>query len=56
MPWICPSYRQGSAELARTAEAFDRACAIYARAIEKGAAEAFLEGRPVKPVFRRFNA
>ena len=55
MPWICPSFRQGPAELARTAEAFDRACAVYARAIDKGAADGFLEGRPVKPVFRREN-
>jgi len=56
MPWACPSYRQGDSERAQTAEAVDRACAVYARAIEKGAADGFLEGRPVKPVFRRFNA
>ena len=56
MPWVCPSYRQGDSERAQTAEAVDRACAVYARAIEKGAADGFLEGRPVKAVFRRFNA
>ena len=56
MPWVAPSYRHGDAELTRTAEAFDRACAVYARAIDKGAADGFLDGRPAQAVFRRFNA
>ena len=55
MPWVCPSFRHGPSELAQTAEALERACGVYARAIEKGTADGFLEGRPVKAVFRRFN-
>ncbi len=55
MPWICPSFRHGEPEVARTFEAFSAAARVYARAIEAGRAEAFLEGRPVKTVFRPFN-
>ncbi len=55
MPWICPSFRHGDAELTRTLEAFDATCAVYARAIEAGTVEGLLEGRPVKTVFRKYN-
>jgi glutamate-1-semialdehyde 2,1-aminomutase len=55
MPWICPSYRHGESEISQTLEALDATCAVYARAIARGAAAPFLESRPVKPVFRRFN-
>jgi glutamate-1-semialdehyde 2,1-aminomutase len=55
MPWICPSYRHGDAEIGRTLEAFDAACAVYARALENGSVNGLLVGAPTKPVFRRYN-
>ena len=39
----------------QTIEAIDEALAVYARALRNGV-ESELEGRPVQPVFRRFNA
>ncbi|MBM4134041.1 MAG: glutamate-1-semialdehyde 2,1-aminomutase [Nitrospira sp.] len=55
MPWICPSFRHGDAELDRTLEALDGTCSVYARAIDAGAVVGLLEGRPGKPVFRKYN-
>ncbi|MBM4441962.1 MAG: glutamate-1-semialdehyde 2,1-aminomutase [Candidatus Rokubacteria bacterium] len=55
MPWICPSFRHGESELAQTVEAFDHACALYAKALERRSVDGLLEGRPVKAVFRRTN-
>lgn len=55
MPWVCPSFRHGGAEISRTLEAIDRACAVYARAIEAGSVEGLLVGPAARPVFRRFN-
>ncbi len=55
MPWICPSFRHGHTEIEQTLEAFDAACAIYAKAIEQRSVAGLLEGRPVKPVFRKLN-
>ena len=55
MPWICPSFRHGSAEIDRTLAAFDAACHVYARAIEARSVAGLLEGRSVKPVFRQCN-
>jgi glutamate-1-semialdehyde 2,1-aminomutase len=51
MPWVCPSFRHGAREIDQTLEAFDRVCAVYARAIERRSVEGLLTGRPVKPVF-----
>jgi glutamate-1-semialdehyde 2,1-aminomutase len=55
MPWICPSFRHGSSELAQTAEACATAARAYARAIEQRSVDGLLEARPVKPVMRRYN-
>jgi glutamate-1-semialdehyde 2,1-aminomutase len=55
MPWVCPSYRHGEAEIAQTLEALDAACAVYARALEQGSVNGLLVGPPTKPVFRRYN-
>jgi glutamate-1-semialdehyde 2,1-aminomutase len=55
MPWICPCFRHGDTEIDRTLEAFDRACAVYARAIDARSVEGLLVGPAVKPVFRRLN-
>jgi glutamate-1-semialdehyde 2,1-aminomutase len=55
MPWICPSYRHGSDEIAQTLEALDAACAVHARAIAQGSVDGLLDGPAAKPVFRRYN-
>ena len=55
MPWICPSFRHGPLEIEATCEAFDTACAVYARALEAGSVEGFLVGPPTRPVLRQFN-
>jgi len=55
MPWVCPSFRHGPAEIERTALAFVHAAQVYARAIEARSVDGLLDGPPIKPVFRRFN-
>lgn len=54
MPWIALSYRHGAAELAVTEAAFDKALAVYRKALDEGV-EHFLQGPAIKPVFRKFN-
>ncbi len=54
MPWLAPSFAHGEAELARTLEAADRALDTYAEALDRGIGQ-YLQGEPVKPVFRRYN-
>lgn len=56
MPWVCPSYRYGVAELERTLEAVRAAVRVYAIALERGSVEGLLVGPAVRPVFRRLNA
>jgi glutamate-1-semialdehyde 2,1-aminomutase len=55
MPWICPAFRHGAAEIGRTLEAIDKACAVYARALEARSVNEFLAGPAARPVFRKFN-
>lgn len=50
-----PTISHGSAELERTAEAFDAAASVYRRALDAGSIRGFLVGEPIKPVFRKFN-
>lgn len=52
-PSFVVSYSHREADIERTVEAADAALAVYARALSDGV-ESFLEGRPVKPVFRRY--
>ncbi len=54
MPWISLSLAHGEAELSRTLDAVDKALTIYAEALENGVTK-YLQGEPMKPVFRRFN-
>jgi len=54
MPWLAPSLAHGEAELELTAHALDGAFSVYARALEDGY-EPYLEGPPIKPVFRKLN-
>ncbi|MBI1178634.1 glutamate-1-semialdehyde 2,1-aminomutase [bacterium] len=46
-------YSHTEADIDRTIEAFAEAFVIYRRALEDGV-DQYLEGRPVKPVFRRY--
>ena len=52
-PSFVVSYSHSEADIDRTVEAVDAALAVYAHALSDGI-ERFLEGRPVKPVFRRY--
>lgn len=54
MPSIVISQAHGDTELAQTLEALDGAMSVYARALDEGT-EKYLEGQPVKPVFRKHN-
>jgi glutamate-1-semialdehyde 2,1-aminomutase len=49
---VTPSH--GPAEIEETANAFDEACAVYARALGAGTVEGLLTGPAIKPVFRRY--
>jgi glutamate-1-semialdehyde 2,1-aminomutase len=53
--WMCPSFRHGELELAQTLEAFDRACVVYARALEEKSVARYLVGPVIRPVFRTYN-
>lgn len=54
-PSLVVSRAHDDAAIAATLRAVDRAMAVYAQALEEGV-DGLLEGRPVQPVFRRFNA
>ena len=53
-PSFVISFSHGDAELEQTGEAVHEALGIYRKALDCGI-ENFLQGRPVKPVNRRFN-
>jgi glutamate-1-semialdehyde 2,1-aminomutase len=53
-PSFVVSYSHDDASVDQTIEAFDGALSVYARALEDGI-DRHLIGRPVQPVFRRFN-
>ncbi len=48
------SYSHTGEDIDRTVEAFREGFKVYRRALDEGV-EKYLEGRPVKPVMRRFN-
>ena len=54
MPWIAVSFAHGDRELALTLDAADRALTTYASALT-GSVANYLVGRPIRPVFRKFN-
>lgn len=54
IPWIAVSLAHGDAELDLTLSAARRALSVYADALNAGAGR-FLEGPPIKPVFRKFS-
>jgi glutamate-1-semialdehyde 2,1-aminomutase len=53
-PSFVVSYSHTEEDIDRTIEIVDEALAVYAAALD-GGIERFLRGRPVKPVYRRFN-
>jgi glutamate-1-semialdehyde 2,1-aminomutase len=53
-PSFVVSYSHGEDDVDRTVEIVDAALQTYAGALEDGV-ERFLRGRPVQPVYRRFN-
>jgi glutamate-1-semialdehyde 2,1-aminomutase len=52
--YIAPSYAHGDAAVDATVQAARQSFAVYTRALD-GDVNAFVEGPPVKPVFRPFN-
>ena len=54
-PSFSISYAHTDADVDRTVEAVDAALAVYAKALDAGSVDGLLRGRPVAPVFRRFN-
>jgi glutamate-1-semialdehyde 2,1-aminomutase len=53
-PSFVVSYAHSDAMVDKTIEVVDAALAVYAKALEDGI-QPFLQGRPVKPVLRRYN-
>ena len=53
-PSFVVSFSHGDAEIERTAQAVYEAHVVYRNALDEGI-EKYLEGRPVKPVNRRYN-
>lgn len=54
MPWIALCYRHGAEELSITEEAICKTFSVYRQALDEGV-EKYLQGPPIKPVFRKFN-
>jgi glutamate-1-semialdehyde 2,1-aminomutase len=55
MPWVALSLAHGKSELDQTLSAVQKSLKVYAQALNQGSTNGLLEGRPIKPVFRKFN-
>jgi glutamate-1-semialdehyde 2,1-aminomutase len=53
-PSFVVSFSHGDTDIERTAEAVHEALVIYRKALDEGIGK-YLQGRPVKPVNRKFN-
>lgn len=53
-PSLVVSYSHSDDDIDRTVEAINEALAVYKKALDQGV-DKFLVGRPVKPVFRKYN-
>lgn len=53
-PSFVVSYSHGDSEIDRTIEAIGEALHVYRKALAQGV-EMYLKGRPVRPVYRRYN-
>ena len=54
MPSSIVSYSHSDRDISETVEKMQEAMGIYKKALEEGI-DKYLEGRPVAPVFRKFN-
>jgi glutamate-1-semialdehyde 2,1-aminomutase len=54
-PSLVVSYSHTDEDIDRTITAIDESLGIYRKALEDGV-EKYLIGRPVRPVFRKYNA
>jgi glutamate-1-semialdehyde 2,1-aminomutase len=54
MPQLIVSYSHSEQDIDRTIEAIHGALGIYRKALDEGIGK-YLEGRPVQPVYRKFN-
>jgi glutamate-1-semialdehyde 2,1-aminomutase len=54
IPWVAISYSHQDAEIDMALEAGRKSLKVYSRALEEGI-DKYLQGRPIKPVFRKFN-
>lgn len=54
MPWVALSYSHGEGEIALALDAGRKSLEVYRKALEGGIGR-YLEGRPIKPVFRKYN-
>jgi glutamate-1-semialdehyde 2,1-aminomutase len=54
MPSLVISYSHSAADIQRTVDGIAAALRVYRQALDEGV-ERYLEGRPVKPVFRKLN-
>jgi glutamate-1-semialdehyde 2,1-aminomutase len=55
LPSLVVSFSHSDLDIDRTIEGIDEALGVYKKALEFGVGK-YLVGRPVKPVYRRFNA
>ena len=53
-PSFVVSFSHSDADIEQTAEAVYEAHLVYRKALDEGI-DKYLEGRPVKPVYRRYN-
>jgi glutamate-1-semialdehyde 2,1-aminomutase len=53
-PSLIVSYLHSDKDIDKTVEAFHEACGVYRKALDEGI-DKYLVGRPVKPLWRRFN-
>jgi len=54
IPWVANSYAHKKKELDMTLNAIDNSLEVYRKALNEGVNN-YLESRPVKPVFRKYN-
>ena len=53
-PSFVVSFSHSDADIDRTGEVVHESLKVYRKALDEGV-EKYLEGRPVKPVYRKFN-
>ena len=54
IPWVALSYSHSEADIQHTLQAVEKALKVYALGLEDGF-EKYLIGKPIRPVFRKYN-